>query len=154
VSLERDGIFSRWMVPALQDILGGKKMPEGSHASKKLRELFGSTNDPVVVFSKERLELGNPNDRLSRDTLEAAMLAFCEDHGQPEGLVKLVWKLLQEKCGLSTVRPTDRNKQTGKKEWLPYVMTGARLKPGVRLSEKWQLEDRDGRRKNRREPWQ
>ena len=148
VSLERDGIFSRWMVPALQKLLAGEKMPSGSSETVRHKQLFCHGNSPVVAFAKERLDMdpdANQDDWLERDDAEGAMKAFCEDHGYSEKLVASIWQELQKQCGLEAKRPTVKG-DDGKRTWLPFMLRGARLKSTARIV-KW--TPRDGRRKTR-----
>ncbi len=82
IRTERDGIFSRWMVPALQRLLGGWKCPDDD---KDVRELFAITNDPVEQFILACCVL-DPNARTAKAEVWGAFKVWARQNDVATGI--------------------------------------------------------------------
>ena len=79
---EKNGIF-RWMVTGLQAILQGVPCPEGGEESRRVKEKFAISNDPVSSFAKECLIFG-PDEEEPKDAIYQAFGEFLGSWGFSE----------------------------------------------------------------------
>jgi P4 family phage/plasmid primase-like protien len=76
---ESPGIL-RWMVDALQEVLGLREMPRGGASAKLVTDRFKLSNDSLGEFVKNECEL-DPKGWTPRTTLIAGFNDFAESHG-------------------------------------------------------------------------
>ena len=123
--LERDGIFTQFMVPGLQRILRGERVPDGSAASQAARQTFFHGNDPYQAFIGECCELF-PNAAEPKVRLKGAFRAFAHKYDLGDKIIKTVLRVLRERHGLKICRRGERQHQE-------YCLEGIRLKEGVEI---------------------
>jgi len=105
VGLEKDAIFSSWVIPALQDLMGMDQMPQGGDPSLDLRSRFAESNDPLASFLTNRCVL-EKDALVPQHRLIDAMRFYYEDQDLPESFGKHPLKpLLERYPQLKACRP-------------------------------------------------
>lgn len=79
IHAEGPGVL-RWMVEALQDVLGLRNMPRGGASAKRVTDRFALSNDSLGCFVKQECELDPARYVLKSDLLEA-FNEFADSHG-------------------------------------------------------------------------
>jgi putative DNA primase/helicase len=79
IHAEAPGIL-RWMVDALQEVLGLRDMPRGGASAKRVTDRFALSNDSLGCFVKQECQL-DPANYVSKTTLLDAFNEYAEDHG-------------------------------------------------------------------------
>jgi len=82
VANERDGVFTRWMVPALQSILDGVKPLQDELL---IRSQFAVRNDPMKVFI-EKCCVPNPEATIEKNLFRRPFAYFVDQADLPAGL--------------------------------------------------------------------
>jgi hypothetical protein len=79
INAEAPGVF-RWMVGALQAVLGLRAMPRGGASAKRVTSRFALSNDSLGCFIATECELV-PSGFTGREELIAAFNEFADGHG-------------------------------------------------------------------------
>lgn len=79
INAEAPGVL-RWMVAALQEVLGLRAMPRGGASAKRVTNRFALSNDSLGCFIATECEL-DPTRYTGRDELLAAFNDFADSHG-------------------------------------------------------------------------
>lgn len=124
IKQERDGVFSRVMVPRLQRILAGDPCPEGSAKSRALHARFATLNDPFKEFVAQCCQLDRKASA-DKDMLARAYTQFCEDNDLHCCSKDVLMKVLRERYPQLT--PGRENTSQGRNR----VVKGIRLKKVV-----------------------
>jgi phage/plasmid-associated DNA primase len=122
VSNEKDGIYTKWMVPPLQQILTGLKPPPDEPT---IRGELAVRNDPMQVFLAECCILDS-NGAIEKKHFRGAFAYFVDKWDLPKKLTEVSASgrlLIDRTCG--KVRVT-RPRQAGKRE---HIYAGIMLKP-------------------------
>jgi P4 family phage/plasmid primase-like protien len=95
IAAEKDGVFSQYMVPALQLLIDGRQCPEDS---RDLRQYFALHNDPIKAFLDDRCEFGD-EFKVSKNDLLTAYEHFVKDNDLRSALYDrdLFFKMFKEK---------------------------------------------------------
>jgi len=132
IGAERDCIFSKRMVPALQYVLRKKFIPEGGTASKVIFESFKISHDPYKTFLDsccnrvKVLDKDCDGFRELKDYIYGAWCCFIEDNDLSDKLRDESWFWRRVKTRwpeFEDYKPHDQ----------PRYILGLKLKEGVRI---------------------
>ncbi len=129
---EKDGVLC-WMVQGLQMILAGVQCPEGGENSRRVKEKFAVSNDPVGYFVKHHCVI-DAKAMTPKETFHKEFIDFLESQGFSGRSKEYLYRALYERVPqLGTVRVKAGDKWhkglvTGKCEMEGYHVTGIRPK--------------------------
>ena len=133
IALERDGIFSRCMVPWLKWLLRERQIPMGGVAAQRLYSRYKTTHDPYGTFIKECCDLDRRTDDVNclsdtKDRIFGAFECFIERNDLADGLREERWffrRLRERVPHLKNSRPGSSDGQRERR------LVGIRVKEGV-----------------------